>query len=206
MYSQSITDYNANTLQSYEAAAGAYASERQNDDMATHYKWLVDDIAESNVATPLFEIGSGPGYLADYLEALGYQVTRTDAAQSFVDFNLKRGKKAEKFNLVTDDFLTNHDVVYAISVVQHFERGQAMQAFSKVYDSLNPGGRFMFTLTIGDGSDEWHDDEGGKRYFYQWNIQQLEHELKSIGFFILRSEDVGYKNWRRITVEKKSES
>src|SRR5262245_28439014 len=71
----------------------------------------------------ILEIGSGPGWDADYLEALGFTVRRTDAAEGFVALQRARGKTAEMLNLITDDLGGPYDGVLILYVLQHLDRG-----------------------------------------------------------------------------------
>lgn len=192
------------TIKSYELNADKYTKGRTQDqaNFAVWYKWIVDDISHAPNQGVIFEIGSGPGYFADYLEELGYKIIRSEAAQSFIDFSTQRGKTMKKFNVALDDFPDQYAIILAINVMQHLPKNEAIDSFGKVYDALEPGGRFIFTITTDDGSEEWRDDKGGNRYFYNWVEVELLTALNEIGFKVIRNEVSGYKKWRNITVEK----
>ncbi len=199
---------NAATLRSYEANSIAYINSRHLDDVARFCAWIVEDLHHINMpnGAHIFEIGTGPGYFTDYIESLGYQVIRTDAAQSFIDFNISRKKTMEKFNVVTDKFPEQYNVILALNVMQHLEKPEALSAFKKIFKVLLPGGSFIFTITTGNDNDELHADKGGARYFYNWDKKELRSVLENEGYIITRYDDAGYRNWMNITVEKKHES
>lgn len=50
----------------------------------------------------ILEIGTGPGRDADYIESLGYSVTRSDAVESFIEYNKSKNKNIIKLNLYED--------------------------------------------------------------------------------------------------------
>lgn len=64
-----------------------------------------------------------------------------------------------------------------------------LEAIQKVYDSLDREGVFSFSLKRGSGS-EWSDAKlGAKRFFQYWELNEIEEELKKVGFRILSSTD-----------------
>lgn len=193
---------NQKTLASYEANPQPYINSRNKDDIEDFYSWAIDDVTVFLTSDKIFEIGSGPGFFADHLESLGYSIERTDAAKSFVEFNLERGKSMSLFDINTDEFVEKYDAILAINVMQHLEKEEAVLGFRKIYDALNRDGRFIFTATSGSNNDEYHEDKGGERYFFNWNKDELRQALEANGFTVVRFDNSGYKNWVNITVEK----
>jgi SAM-dependent methyltransferase len=75
----------------------------------------------------ILEVGSGPGYDADFLESLGVKVRRTDATKRFLELQAARGKHGELLDLITDDLGGPYDAVLALCVLIHVPRDQTDQ-------------------------------------------------------------------------------
>lgn len=193
---------NAKTIMSYEINADDYITSRNPKESEQYAKWIADDLEKFSKTVKIFEVGTGTGYDADYLESLGYSVVRSDVAQSFIDFNKQRGKEAMKFDVVNDKFTEAYDVIFAVNVMQHLGREEFKKALSNVVGALSDKGHFLFSITVGDGSEEWHNDEGGPRYFLNWKIEDLEKVLQDVGLMMIYKKEIGYKNWVDIIVEK----
>lgn len=67
----------------------------------------------------VLEIGSGPGWDADFVESLGVTVRRSDVTRAFVDIQAERGKRAELLDVLHDDIGGPYDAVMALFVLQH---------------------------------------------------------------------------------------
>ena len=72
----------------------------------------------------VLEVGSGPGWDADLLEAHGVAVRRTDLTRAFIDLQAARGKVVERLDVTTDELGGPYDAVLALAVLQHVERPQ----------------------------------------------------------------------------------
>ncbi len=193
---------NDRTVASYEANAEEYIASRAPGQSEQYCKWIVDGLRGYPKAAKIFEIGTGTGYDADYLESLGYSVERSDVAQSFVDFNEKRGKTIAKFDVVHDDFSGVYDAIIAVNVMQHLNKDEFITAIKKVVKALSIDGQLFFSITIGNGEEEWHDDKGGARYFLNWGLENLKDVLEAAGLQVIYEKEVGYKNWIDIIVRK----
>jgi len=130
----------------------------------------------------ILEIGSAFGRDADYMEALGYTVQRTDASSSFVKLQQEQGHDAQLLNVLTSLLPAGLDMVFASAVLLHFTRDEARAVIGKVYDSLNANGRFVFILKIGDGEETTDAKLGAPRYFCYWQALDIEKELRAAGF------------------------
>lgn len=193
---------NAATVASYQTNPDDYIASRSPEQSEKYCQWLVDGLSGFSHAAKIFEIGTGTGYDADYLESLGYSVERSDVVQSFVCFNEKRGKTIAKFDVVRDDFSSAYDAIIAVNVMQHLSKDEFITAVGKVAGALNHGGRFLFSITIGDGSEEWHDDKGGARYFLNWKYEDLRNALEDAGLSIVYKKEIAYKDWVDIIARK----
>ncbi len=89
------------TISYYERAGRHYATLIGSEPDAFRAAALKRLVAPLAPGEPVLEIGSGPGRDADYLEALGVPVDRTDAAEPFLDIQAERGKRARRLDGVT---------------------------------------------------------------------------------------------------------
>ena len=53
----------------------------------------------------VLDIGSGPGWDADFLEGLGVRVHRTDVTAEFRDFQAERGQQVDALDVLTDEII-----------------------------------------------------------------------------------------------------
>ncbi len=90
--------------------------------------WLLNDlrraVAGLDKSSKIFEFGSGSGDDALHLQKWGYKVEVSDAAQTFVDVLNNSGFKARRFDVLTDDFPNDYDLIFANFVLQHFPAQQ----------------------------------------------------------------------------------
>ena len=107
------------------------------------------------------EIGSGPGWDADALEAQGVTVRRTEAT--------------------TDDLGGPYDAVLALAVLQHVEREQLPAVLGRVAGALRPGGVFLLSVRVGDG-EQWEVGDSGNPYVtVLWREPDLCDLLEDVG-------------------------
>jgi protein-L-isoaspartate O-methyltransferase len=114
---------NGRTVAAYENYARRYAanvSPQPSDSGATALRRLVDMLPAGG---RVLEIGSGPGWDADFLEGLGVRVHRTDVTAAFRDFQAERGRQAHALDVLTDEIAESYDGIVILYVLQHFERG-----------------------------------------------------------------------------------
>ncbi|NCU38164.1 methyltransferase domain-containing protein [Candidatus Saccharibacteria bacterium] len=194
-------DENSKTIKSYELNAEEYIQSRSVDDQQKFSTWIAEALSKLNKPIDIFEIGSGPGYTADYLESLGYRVTRSDIVNEFINFNQSSGKYIVRHNVATDAIPRVFDAVLAINVMQHLNSKDMEKSLLYINDGLKKGGLFIFTITLGK-NDEWHDDKGGARYFAGWQKEKLIDILNKAGLQVIYDKDVGYKNWINIISKK----
>jgi 2-polyprenyl-3-methyl-5-hydroxy-6-metoxy-1,4-benzoquinol methylase len=108
----------------------------------------------------VLEIGSGPGWEADFLETLGASVRRTDATRRFLELQAERGKQGDLVNVITDDLGGPHDAVVALCVLIHVPRDQIDQVLTRIARALRPQGAFLVSMRDGDGetSGDYHTE------------------------------------------------
>jgi len=170
------------TLKSYEEKRGLYIEKAPLAPEGSAKKWLDKALANLSLNARLYEIGSGDGADADYIESLGYDITCTDAAPSFVIHLLDKGFQAYVHNAILDPIIGCHDLILANAVLPHFTRDDAILVTSKVLAALDKKGRFAFTLKKGEGEGWTSSHLGAPRYYALWTRADLERILQNTGY------------------------
>ena len=151
------------------------------------------------------EIGSGPGWDADVLEAQGVTVRRTDVTQAFIDLQVARGKAVERLDVTTDDLGGPYDAVLALAVLQHVEREQLPAVLGRVAGALRPGGVFLLSVRVGDG-EQWEVGDSGNPYFtVLWREPDLCDLLEDAGLDLVwraEAEDSEESHWLTFLVRR----
>ncbi|VXC28277.1 bifunctional 2-polyprenyl-6-hydroxyphenol methylase/3-demethylubiquinol 3-O-methyltransferase UbiG [Aeromicrobium sp. 9AM] len=169
---------NARTVESYELIADDYARETAGSRVMAG---ALDRLAEAVPGGHVLEIGSGPGWDADQLEEAGVSVRRTDITQAFIDQQRARGKEVDRLDAINDDLGGPYDAVVAIHVLQHVEPDDFTAVLSKVAGALRPGGRFLVSIPIGEGTS-WEEGDSGRPYYRVLRSEDdLLAELKRAG-------------------------
>ena len=104
-------------------------------------------------ASPIWELGCGPGYTAAYLKRLGVAVSGLDLSREMVteagnrhpDIHFQEG------NLLFLDFEESSIAgAVAFYAIVHFSDEQTQTALREIFRVLRPGAIFLFTYHIGD--------------------------------------------------------
>lgn len=152
---------NAVTVESYEKIAIDYAAETKGGHVLSGG---LTHLAETMPGAHVLEIGSGPGWDADKLEAAGLTVRRTDITQAFVDFQRSRGKDVDRLDAINDELGGPYDAVVTLHVLQHMESDDLEAVLAKVAGALRSGGRFLVSIPLGDDAS-WRDGDSGNPYY-----------------------------------------
>ncbi len=152
---QITPDTGARTIAAYETYAPTYTS------LVNATPSEFDAAALRRFATvdmEVLEIGSGPGYDADFVEGLGARVQRTDATRAFLNIQEARGKRCRLLNVITDDLGGPYDGVLALCVLIHVGKDQIDGVLRKIAKAIRPGGAFLVSMRDGDGETlgEYH--------------------------------------------------
>ncbi len=170
------------TIASYEAEADHYCtlvSEVPNAFDQTAFRRVAD------IAGPggrVLEIGSGPGFDADFLETLGLKVRRTDATKRFLELQAARGKTGELLDVITDPVGGPYDAVVAMCCLIHVPREEIDQVLAKLTQSLRPGGALLVSMRDGD-----HETTGEYHTIY-WSRPDFAARLAAAGLKLLWGE------------------
>lgn len=172
----------------YERFADEYASSIPHRVTGGMKEWMDRFVADVPRATTIFEIGSGTGRDADYLESLGFRVQRSEIAEPFIRSFAAQGLPALRFDVLNDRFPRSQDVVFANSVFCHMTTWQLRRALRNVHDALVPGGRLGFNTKAAEvpwSATVRNDRLPGSRYFSHWPPSKLRAEVESAGFDVL---------------------
>lgn len=175
MTTASAVSQNRQTISSYEDYADRYyslVSDTPNAFDQTAFRRVAE------IAGPgghVLEIGSGPGWDADFLETLGLTVHRTDATKRFLALQAARGKAGELLDVITDPVGGPYDAVVAMCVLIHVPRDEIDQVLAKLTRSLRPGGALIASMRDGD------DETSGKYHTIYWRRDDFAARLTGAG-------------------------
>jgi SAM-dependent methyltransferase len=195
----------------YEEFADEYASSIPHHVSGGMKEWLDVLVAGVPLATPIFEVGSGTGRDAAYLEGKGYSVQRSEIAGSFIRAFEEQGISVSEFDVLNDSFPGEQHLVFANSVFCHMTSRQVTNTLEKIYDVLVPGGRLGFNTK--SALVPWHKTIAnerlpGARYFSHWPPSKLRAEVERVGFNVLscfeQSAILRPTPWVNLVVEKPS--
>lgn len=176
---------NRETLDSYEAIALDYAASTEGTPTGVGAEALARFASLLPEGGTVLELGSGPGWDADVLEAQGVRVRRTDGARSFCDVQAGRGRRCDLVDVTVDPFTSPewpaYDGVLALFVLQHVEREDTPGVLAKVAEALRPGGALLMSTKEGD-ADAWQVGSSGRRYHVTtWAQEDFDRVLVGAG-------------------------
>ncbi len=175
---------NASTLAGYEDCAIDYAQTTAPRPEASDQPGLVELLKLVEPESRLLEIGSGPGWDADWLEERGLVVRRTDAAESFLHFQASRGRHAERLDVIRDLLGGPYDGVVALYVLQHVERDLLPTVFARIAQAISDGGVFLLALREGEGESVEIGSKGDAYYVALWPRSEIVAVLAALGLVL----------------------
>jgi SAM-dependent methyltransferase len=200
-----VSNDNDLTLQAYNDRIQEYVAANKSTVQGGLKAWIDKVLKLIPKGGRILELGSGYGRDATYMEALGYEVLRTDAAEGFIDLLRSQGHRAEKLNVLTDNFGVDYDLVFAHAVFLHFKPEDLKLILRKSFDCLKPGGVLAFSVKEGKGAS-WLDDYlQAPRYFYFWERPGLQKITKEAGFStveIIKRSGSRNNEWLHVTARK----
>ena len=156
----------------------------------------------------VLEIGSGPGYDAGRLEALGLRVRRTDATRAFVAMQRAEGHDADVLDVRLDDPRgpggETYDAILANAVLLHIDRGELSMVLARLLTAVRPGGVLVATFKEGDG-EEWSRHKVDlPRHFVYWRSGPLAVAVANSGWELLRVEsaDTRWGPWLTVVARR----
>jgi len=183
------------TIAAYQDGAVTYAEAKGGCPRAQVAAFL-DRLADLAGDGEILEIGSGPGWDADYLETRGVRVTRTDATPAFVEMIRAAGRNARLLDVRSDPLGGPYQGVLAIAVLLHLSRAQFQDAVERARHAVVPGGILAITLKEGDGAAWSNRKLAMPRFFTYWREPQLREVLDRAGWSVISLEHVaGSEPW-----------
>lgn len=160
-----------------------------------HGEWI--DVALSRVGheAKILEVGSGNGWLSDYVETRGFHIERTDGVEAFVKYQKEKGKEAFRLNLFEDNLKQEYyNLILAASVFHHFTREQFASILEKMFQGLAPKGYLAFRTKKGEGEGLTDSDEGLQVYYCYWTEEPMKMALEEAGFVVEKIAESGPKH------------
>lgn len=193
---------NEKTLEVYKEKAYLYLSNSIEHDKldpikANQKREKLENLITSNFSSlsehaKVFEIGSGDGSNAKFIQNLGFEVTASDTAGDFIKATQNQGLKTIKFNALEDSFPEKYSAVFCWRVFVHFTKEDALDIIQKVYNTLEDNGIFIFNAMnreIKSVDNEWVDFEGeyhmgAERYYHYFSQEDLDNMIQTTNFKI----------------------
>ena len=193
---------NEKTLEVYKEKAYLYLSNSIEHDkldpkIAKQKREKLEKLITSHFSSlpkhaKIFEIGSGDGLNAKFIQNLGFDVTASDTADNFIKATQNHGLKTIKFNALEDSFPEKYSAVFCWRVFVHFTKEDALHIIQKVYDTLDDNGIFIFNAMnreIKNTDNEWVDFEGeyhmgSERYYHYFSQSDLDNIIQKTKFKI----------------------
>lgn len=153
--------------------------------------------AEVAPGSRVLEVGSGPGWDADALEALGVEVHRTDVTAAFCDFQAGRGKRCDRLDLLSDRIKGRYGGAMMLCVLQHFGRGQLDGVLRNLAGALDAGGPLLLMYPEGDGESREHG-AAGDYTVVRWAPAAFDARLAQAGFEVAWAQAIDGRggSWR----------
>lgn len=195
---------NARTVAAYENCALAYAA-----DVPPPTGWAARSLQQLADSLPagarVLELGSGPGWDADFLEERGLSVHRTDVTAAFVDFQIQRGKQAQLLDALSDDIAGRYDGIAMLCVLQHFERADLDAVLRKFAAALSDGGMLLLSYPLGD-DEYWQKTDSGDYRVVRWSGDALDERLHAAGFAVAwdLEQDFDSGPWRAVLARRRA--
>jgi SAM-dependent methyltransferase len=198
---------NGRTVAAYENYARRYAanvSPQPSESGALALRRLADMLPSGGHA---LDIGSGPGWDADFLQELGVRLHRTDVTKSFRDFRAERGQRVDALNVLTEQIAETYDGILMLCVLQHFERTELDGVLHKLGNALRDQGAMLLSHPVGAG-EFWEHTASGDYRVVKWSSAALDQRLRRSGFVVTwdESEDGDEGPWRTVLARKVSQA
>lgn len=177
-----MSEENDKTIQSYDAGADVYIKAMPQTVSAETRAWIDESLLNISRGARIFEIGSGDGRDAHYIESLGFEVECSDAAPAFVTHLLEKGFSAHQHNVARDPVMGSYDLIYANNVFNHLTPEDAAAAIRFILPALKMRGRMAFSVRAGTGSAWISELIPGPRFVRYWSRQEAENMVREAGF------------------------
>ena len=187
-------DPNAATLHAYGQAMDRWLEASSEEVGGMLLAFLEQVVAMTPAGGSVLEIGSGSGRDADWLEAHGLTVRRTDGCPEFVSALRSRGTDAQLLDVLRDPVPTGCDLVYASGVLLHLEADDLPAVLDKLAAAAP---RLAFSVKVGEGSAWSTAKTGLPRFFQYWTEDSLRTALAATPWQVdsLEQQRGRYDDW-----------
>ncbi|MGE0801069.1 MAG: class I SAM-dependent methyltransferase [Lautropia sp.] len=175
------------TIAAYERYARRYAIAVDPMPSAATARGLHRLVEQLPAGSRVLEIGSGPGWDADYLETAGIGVLRTDPTAAFRAVQAERGKAVEALDIAAGDIAGRHPAIVMLAVIQHIARQRVRSVLAKLGGALAPRGLLLLSHPLGD-RDLWEHGTSGDYRVVQWSVEAMDEALAQADFMVEWSE------------------
>lgn len=179
------TNNNRRTIQSYEGYARQYAAAVSRDPSPPTQEGARRLVQATRPGAAILEIGSGPGWDADFLESLGATVHRTDVTAAFRQVQAERGKQVAALDILSDELRGPYDGIMAMCVLLNIDRDQVAPVLGKVSRALVPGGAFLVSLREGEGELWERGEVSGDYHVVLWTEPDFASSLGAAGLEVV---------------------
>jgi len=172
-----MRNYKQETKKAYETYPGAF-----DEYFAQSFQKYVLPIAEDFLRhlhphSKILDLGSGPGYAAEYFKQHGHEVTCIDISEEMVKIAERKGLKArvmdmEKLTLPHRSF----DGIFANASLLHIPKERMPGVIQGVVNILKTNGFFHMSVKKGDGERMYENPKypGAKRFFANYQLDELQ--------------------------------
>jgi len=145
-------------------------------------RWLDDALVHLPQPHNILEIGSGTGREAHYIQAKGFNILCSDAAQAFVNYLRINGQQAVLLNILKDNLEDTYAMILMNAVAPHLTREDLRLVLEKVHKALVPGGLFVISAKQGYG-EKWTTEKlKAKRFIHYWQPKELVELVNYLGY------------------------
>jgi SAM-dependent methyltransferase len=196
---------NGRTVAAYENYARRYAAAVSQQPSESGAESLRRLAAAMPAGGRVLDIGSGPGWDADFLEQAAVRVHRTDVTAAFREFQAERGHQVDALDVLSDEIAETYDGILMLCVLQHFERSEVNAVLRKLLNALNADGALLLSCPLGEG-ESWEHTSSGDYRVVRWSSALLDDRLHSAGFAIVwdTCDDGEDGPWRTVLARRRA--
>jgi 2-polyprenyl-3-methyl-5-hydroxy-6-metoxy-1,4-benzoquinol methylase len=169
------------TIKSYESCAEGYAETTRGELSGVRAAMFDAFVQSLDPGASVLEIGSGPGWDADRLEAHGIRVQRTDVTLGFIEYQSRRGKSITRLDVINDDIQDRYDGILCLYVLQHIARPLMDEVLAKFSRALYVGGAVLIGLREGSGDVREVGASSGVYHITLWPQREFIDRLARAG-------------------------
>jgi len=173
--------YDALAREYAEAFSGEHDRKPMDREMLRRFSREIGDRG------PVWDLGCGPGQTAKYLKDLGVEVSGLDLSGKILEQarTIHPETNFRKGNILELEFDSGSIAgITAFYAMVHFTEAQVETALREVFRVLQPGGLFLFTFHIGEGTIHLKEFLGRKADidFMFFTSDFISRRLKGCGF------------------------